>query len=66
MLESTESKTTSWASKVNPSAAVIASPGPVPAPAHIAAAQQGPRPRKVKATQAQKPTAPAVAGTFQV
>lgn len=65
----TETKATSWASKVgtsNPSSPVQHpyTEG-VPAPAHIAAAQQGPRPRKVKATSAQKPASPAPTGTFE-
>jgi hypothetical protein len=62
----TQSKATSWASKVSPSAAVAtpSSPsssqdGAVPAPSHIAQQQQAPRPRKVKPAQETKPAAPA-------
>jgi len=52
----TQSKATSWASKVSPAAAVAAPSGAVAAPVHIAAQQQGPRPRKVNKAPAQ--TAP--------
>jgi hypothetical protein len=56
----TQSKATSWASKVSPSAAMASSSKPdvngaVPAPAHIAQQQQAPRPRKVKPAQETKP-----------
>jgi hypothetical protein len=63
----TQSKATSWASKVSPA---VASPSSVavPAPAHIAAQQQGPRPRKVNkpAVAAKEPVAaaPVVAETI--
>jgi hypothetical protein len=66
-----ESKATSWASKVSPSAAVAtpSSPslqdGAVPAPSLIAQQQQAPRPRKVKPAQETKSAAPAaVVGAY--
>lgn len=57
----TQSKATSWASKVSPSAAVATPSAPtiLPAPAHIAKEQQAPRPRKVnKPAQDKKPASP--------
>jgi len=57
----TQSKATSWASKVSPSTAVAkpsAHADHVPAPAHIAQQQQAPRPRKVRPVQEKKPASP--------